>query len=189
MRCHSARRAAMGICTLSMPSRFVPRRMNGSTVVASGTPPVRPLAATDAPYRSVRSTWARVAPPTQSTAPAQRSFSSGRPASGVSSLRSITSAAPSERSQSASSSLPVLATTSCPSAASMPMAIEPTPPDAPVTSTGPSPGSNPCCCSAATDIAAVNPAVPTSMAVRGSSPSGMATTQAPGTRASSAYPP
>ena len=48
----------------------------------------------------------------------------------------------------------------------------PTPPLAPVTSTGPSPGRRPCRSSAATDIAAVNPAVPIAIASRAVRPGG-----------------
>ena len=65
----------------------------------------------------------------------------------------------------------------------MPTAIDPTPPVAPVTSTGPVPGCNPARSRASTDSAAVYPAVPTSIAARASSPLGMGTTHPAGTRA------
>ena len=49
--------------------------MNGKTVVVRAGPPALPDAATVAPWRSVRRTYGSVAPPTASTAPAQRSDS------------------------------------------------------------------------------------------------------------------
>ena len=76
-------------------------------------------------------------PPTGSTTAAQRSFSIGRFDSAEVSSRERISLAPSSRSQSASSGLPVAAATSNPRAARMPTAVEPTPPEAPSTSTGP----------------------------------------------------
>ena len=69
------------------------------------------------------------------------------------------------------------------------MAVEPTPPLAPVTRTGPSPGLRPRSSRAATLIAAVKPAVPISIASRAVRPSGSGTTQPDGIRASSPYPP
>ena len=71
----------------------------------------------------------------------------------------------------------------------MPTAVEPTPPEAPSTSTGPSPGSSPFSSSRCTDSAAVNPAVPSAIAWRALSPSGSGTTHSDGTRAYSAKPP
>ena len=65
--------------TESIPSSATPRRMNGKTVVSNFAPPALPQAATDAPVRSVRSTYGSVAAPTASTAPAHRSDSSGLP--------------------------------------------------------------------------------------------------------------
>ena len=85
--------------------------MNGKTVVSSLGPDAFPLAATAAPVRRVRSTYGSVAAPTASTAPAQRSDSSGLPAA-VTSSRVRIPAAPSPRSRSASSGLPVAAHTS-----------------------------------------------------------------------------
>ena len=70
----------------------------------------------------------------------------------------------------------------------MATAVEPTPPDAPVTRTGPSPGRRPCSSSAWTLIAAVNPAVPIAIASRAVRPAGSGTTQPDGIRASSAVP-
>ena len=71
----------------------------------------------------------------------------------------------------------------------MATAMDPTPPDAPVTRTGPSPGHRPRSSSAWTLIAAVNPAVPMAIASRAVRPSGSGTTQPDGIRASSPYPP
>ena len=71
----------------------------------------------------------------------------------------------------------------------MPTAIEPTPPVAPVTRTGPAPGVSPRSSNDSTDSAAVKPAVPIVIASRRSSPAGHGTSQSDGTRASSAYPP
>ena len=85
--------------------------------------------------------------------------------------------------------MPVAAQTSWPRAARMATAVEPTPPDAPVTSTGPSPGRRPRSSSAWTLIAAVNPAVPMAIASRAVRPAGSGTTQPDGIRASSPYPP
>ena len=64
-----------------------------------------------------------------------------------------------------------------------------TPPDAPVTSTGPSPGRSPRSSSAATLIAAVKPAVPMAIASRVVRPSGIGTTQPEGIRANVPKPP
>ena len=64
--------------------------------------------------------------------------------------------------------------------------MEPTPPVAPVTSTGPSPGSSPWRSSRAIASAAVKPAVPIAIACVVLIPSGSGTTQSSGTRAYSA---
>ena len=48
-RRHVSRRASIGVCTESTPSSETPRRMNGSTVAGSFTPPVLPQAATAPP--------------------------------------------------------------------------------------------------------------------------------------------
>ena len=58
-----------------------------------------------------------------------------------------------------------------------------------MTRTGPSVGSRPRSSSAATDIAAVNPAVPIAIASRADRPGGIGTTQPAGSRSYSAYPP
>ena len=71
----------------------------------------------------------------------------------------------------------------------MSTAVDPTPPDAPVTITGPAPGFSPASSSAATESAAVNPAVPSAIACRVVRPLGSGTTQSAGTRATSASPP
>ena len=128
-------------------------------------------------------------PPTGSTTAAQRSFSIGRLDSSEVSSRERISLAPSSRSQSASSGLPVAAATSNPRAARMPTAVEPTPPEAPSTRTGPSSGVTPWSSSRCTDSPAVKPAVPSAIAWRALSPSGSGMTQSPGTRAYSAKPP
>jgi len=107
----------------------------------------------------------------------------------VTSSRPRIPTAPSERSRSASSALPVAAQTSCPRSARIATATLPTPPLAPVTSTGPSPGRRPCSSSAMTDSPAVNPAVPMAIASRVDRPSPNGTTQFAGTRSYSAYPP
>ena len=60
--------------------------------------------------------------------------------------------------------------------------MPPTPPLAPVTRTGPSPGCRPRSSNATTDIAAVNPAVPIAIASRGVRPGASGTTQPAGTR-------
>jgi hypothetical protein len=65
----------------------------------------------------------------------------------------------------------------------------PTPPEAPVTTTGPSPGASPFCSSRWSESAAVNPAVPTMAAWRVLRPVGNGTTHSAGTRANSAKPP
>ena len=76
-----------------------------------------------------------------------------------------------------------------PRAANRSTAKEPTPPEAPVTSTGPSPGRSPRCSSWSRDNAAVKPAVPMAMAWRAERPSGRARADPAGTRATRAYPP
>ena len=65
----------------------------------------------------------------------------------------------------------------------------PTPPEAPVTSTGPSPARRPRCSSRWRERAAVKPAVPMVAACLGSRPSGSGTTHSAGTRASWENPP
>ena len=151
--------------------------MNGSTVVSRRGPPALPDDATAAPVRSVRSTYGSVGPPTVSTAPAQRPDSSGRELSAVTSSRDTTPAAPSERSRSSSSGLPVAAQTSWPRAARIATAQLA---DAAARPGHERPARRPArrprASSAATDIAAVNPAVPTAIASRAVSPSGSGTT-------------
>ena len=71
--------------------------MNGKTVVLSAAPPATPHAATLPFATSARTIAASVSPPTLSTAPAQRSESSGRLDGAVSVLRSRISLAPSDR--------------------------------------------------------------------------------------------
>ena len=125
-------------------------------------------------------------PPTQSTAAAQRCLSSARIfASGSSGSRPMTDAAPSEVSRSFASALPLEAITSKPRAASRSTLTLPTPPLAPVTSTGPASGVRPRFSRACTLNAAVNPAVPMVAACLAVRPSSF-TTQSPGTRAYSA---
>ena len=68
----------------------------------------------------------------------------------------------------------------------MSTAILPTPPEAPVTAIGPPAGDWPLCSRRWMASAAVNPAVPSAMAVKASSPSGIGITQSPGTRANCA---
>ena len=116
IRAQSARRASIGMFAESIPSSATPRRMNGRTVVSSFAPPALPDDATAAPGRSVRRTYGSVAAPTVSTAPAQRADSSGRGLSAVHSSRGTIPAAPSARSRSSSSALPVAAQTSWPRA-------------------------------------------------------------------------
>ena len=111
-RCQIARRSAIGTRAESIPTSAAARRMNGKTVVATHGPPALPDAATVASRRSVRRIYGSVTPPTQSTAPAQRSASKGRVLSGVTSARSMTAAAPKPRNRSASFGFPVAATTS-----------------------------------------------------------------------------
>ena len=65
----------------------------------------------------------------------------------------------------------------------MPTATDPTPPVAPVTRIGPESGVMPWCSSAATDIALVNPAVPTSMACSALRLAGIGTIHLEGMRA------
>ena len=67
--------------------------------------------------------------------------------------------------------------------------MPPTPPPAPVTTTGPSPGFTPCPSSAMTASMAVNPAVPSAMAWRKDRPSGRLTSHSGATCACSARPP
>ncbi len=62
----------------------------------------------------------------------------------------------------------------------------PTPPVAPVTTTGPRSGVIPACSSASTDCAAVNPAVPSAIASRGLKPKGNGTNHSAGARVNSA---
>ena len=66
------------------------------------------------------------------------------------------------------------------------MATDPTPPAAPVTTTGPLFGDRPCFSSASTASIAVKPAVPIAIASRADRPSGRRTSQSPLTRAFSA---
>ena len=67
--------------------------------------------------------------------------------------------------------------------------MEPTPPEAPVTSTGPSPGTRPWRSRRWRERAAVKPGVPMIAAWRAVRPSGSGTTHSDGTRAYSANPP
>ena len=83
--------------------------MNGKTVVENGAPLVLPLDATAPPQLSVRRMYGSVAAPTQSTAAAQRSLSSGRGLSAVTSSRLRIPAAPRASSSSCASALPVAA--------------------------------------------------------------------------------
>src|SRR5260370_30557065 len=99
----------MGQFTDWMPSRFMPRRMKGKTVVLKFGPPVLPQDAIEPAYLVVRMRYARVEPPTESTLPAQRSFSRGRLLSAAASWRSRKSLAPNFCRQSWSDDLPVLA--------------------------------------------------------------------------------
>ena len=71
----------------------------------------------------------------------------------------------------------------------MARAVPPTPPEAPVTRTGPSAGERPRSSSATTDIPAVNPAVPMAIASRAVNPGISGTTQPAGTRWYSLNPP
>ena len=68
----------------------------------------------------------------------------------------------------------------------MSIAIEPTPPVAPVTMTGPLPGLRPSCSIRTTASAAVKPAVPSAMASKRFMPFGIGTSQSAFTRAYSA---
>ncbi len=68
----------------------------------------------------------------------------------------------------------------------MSIASPPTPPVAPVTTTGPLPGARPLSSIRTMPSAAVKPAVPSAIASNRSSPSGSGTTQPAGTRATSA---
>ena len=77
-RRQTSRRVGIGRITESMPSSFTPRRMNGSTVVRSSVPPVKPELAMQPFGIIVRVSHASVAPPTGSIAPAHIAFSSGR---------------------------------------------------------------------------------------------------------------
>ena len=65
----------------------------------------------------------------------------------------------------------------------MSTAVEPTPPVAPVTRTGPESGVTPWSWSAITESAAVKPPVPTTIVSRVLMPSGTATSRSAGTRA------
>ena len=150
-----ARRSSIGTREESIPSRAVPRRMNGNTVVASAGPLAFPLAATAAPHRRVRRIQGSVAAPTQSIAPAHRSGPSARPSPPAASSRPTTPAMPSDRSRSATAGFPVIAQVSWPCARRIRTASPPTPPLAPVTRTGPSPGARPRASSVATLSAAV----------------------------------
>src|SRR5574343_458271 len=87
-----------------MPRRFTPRRMKGMTVVCSSWLLARPMLAIEPRGCVVAHSQASVAPPRLSMAPAHRALSSGRTFSG-SWLLSITSVAPSSRSQSAAQAL------------------------------------------------------------------------------------
>ena len=70
-----------------------------------------------------------------------------------------------------------------PNFASRAMATLPTPPAAPVTSTGPLPGLTPCRSSASTQSMAVYPAVPIAMHSAGENCGGIFKSQSPLTRA------
>ncbi len=108
-RRHASRRCVIGHITESIPSSFTPRRMNGSTVVRSSVPAVRPQFAMAPPYAIERVSQARMSPPTASTAPAHVAFSRGRvPISSV--ARDKTADAPSSR-RNVVSSFPVSAVT------------------------------------------------------------------------------
>ena len=84
-----------GHITESIPKRLTPRNRIGITVAGSSLPPASPQAATLAWYFSWVRIVPKVVPPTASTAPAQRSASSGRDGFDASVVRSISSAAPS----------------------------------------------------------------------------------------------
>src|SRR6201999_3376339 len=89
----AALRGKMGHITESMPRRHAPRKMNGATEAGRSMPAASPPAAMAPPYFFIDNRWASVVDPTLSTPPAQRSLASGL-AGPLSSLRSITSAAP-----------------------------------------------------------------------------------------------
>ena len=164
--------------------------MNGSTVVGRSGPCARPYAATVPPQEVWARTFASVVLPTPSIAPAKRWDCSGRPGSSESSRRSITSAAPSSRRYSAfSCERPVEAITRCPRPASSATAIEPAPPEAPVTSTSPDSGVTPVSSRRSTASIAVNPAVPIAAARSGERPAGRRTSASARTRARVAKPP
>src|SRR5258708_35763900 len=101
----------MGQFTDSMPSRFMPRKIKGKTGGLKFGPPVLPQDAIEPAYLVVRMRYARVEPPTESTLPAQRSFSRGRLLSAEVSWRARKSLAPNFCSQSCSHDVPVLAST------------------------------------------------------------------------------
>src|SRR6202007_3354966 len=90
----AASRAAKGHITESMPRRHTPRKINGATEDGRSMPAARPQAAMAPPYFVIESRLASVVEPTLSTPPAQRSLANGLEGPD-SSLRSITSAAPS----------------------------------------------------------------------------------------------
>ena len=118
-------------------------------------PPARPQAATQ-PFGWVWAiTLARVWEPTVSTAPDHRARCNGRGFGSESSARSMISAAPSAVRYPASAGRPVEAITWWPRRASTATATLPTPPAAPVTTTGPDAGVTPCSSSASTQSMAV----------------------------------
>ena len=164
--------------TESIPSSATPRRMNGKTVVSSFAPAgIAAMAATAAPVFSVRSTYGSVAAPTASTAPAQRSDSSGRPSRG----HLVPGQDPGRAQRPQSVRLVGLAGRRPDLVAAVgqdrqrraprPRRMRRSP--APARHPGVSPRSS----RATTDIAAVNPAVPIDIASRGDRPGASGTTQ------------
>ena len=155
--------------------------MNGKTVVASSAPPALPDdgdrgAGPQRPQDVRQRRPRRRCPPPPPSAPTPAAGRSPR------SPRRGPGSRP-RRGRGGASARPACRSPPRPrgrASARIATAVLPTPPLAPVTSTGPSPGRSPWSSSAATLIAAVKPAVPIAIASRAVSPSGSGTTQPAG---------
>mmetsp|Transcript_771 Transcript_771/g.1437 ORF Transcript_771/g.1437 Transcript_771/m.1437 type:complete len:252 (-) Transcript_771:307-1062(-) len=185
---HTACLSDTGISTESTPSRLTPRKMNGNTVASSFGPATKPQQATEPPGRICFSSSTSGVPPTVSTALANTGLSRGFLEASKASLPMI-SEAPSSFSRSGF--LPETATTSNPRRDKISTATLPTLPLAPVTTTLPWCGEAPILRSFCTQSPAVKPAVPYTMAWRGSSfhCDGTAAHHSRGTRIYSPKPP
>ena len=186
---HSPRRRAIGTWTESMPSSETPRRMNGTPSWRG--PRRRRCRKTRRTRRSGVSAAHTAASPHRHSRPRPPTVPTrdGRPVP-VTSPRSRMPNRARLRSRSLSSGLPVAAHAPRKTRLGrIATAVPPTPPDAPVTRTGPDAGSRLVPRARRPTSRPVKPASEIVMASRGDSPGARGTTQSAGTRSYSAYPP